>query len=1005
MKEHGQEFRAAVLLFFLASGATGLILEVVWTRVLGTVFGNTVYAASAVLTTYMLGLAAGSLLLGRVADRIRRPLLLYGCLEIGVGLYAIAFPLLAAGSDAVYAWFYRSVEPGFLLLNAVRLPLSVLLLLPPTMLMGGTLPVLSRHLGCRNRQPGREVGYLYAVNTFGAVAGCFLAGFVLLEQLGVSGCLFLAGGVALGVGLLAAALGCYAERPVSVETVPTVLKKEKDRSRGRAKSPPRTAKPAQPVTAATFHLVMIAFGITGFCAMAYEVLLTRVLIFVLSTSVYAFATMLTAFLLGIAIGSCLSARFLVPRLRRPLLSFGVVEVLVGLSVLVSVALLARLERIDYWLSMQISFSGHWAVVLARFVDALAVLLVPALLMGAAFPIVAALCLAGNVPVGRRVGQIYAANTIGCVLGSFAAGFVLLPALGTYLSLLLVVALNSTVGVILVWQSMGPAAGRSRLGRYAVAMPVAALVVVAVPLTSSDVFHQTINAYHNPSEIVFVKEHSTGTVTVHDLPNGERLIAVCGVDVAGRDFMLRTTQKLQGYIPLCLHPNPRRVVQIGFGSGETTRVGLDFGVKDYTVVEICPAVFDAGEFFEELNHGSYRDPRVRKIIMDGKNFARLSNEKFDVVMNDSVYPGSSGSSALYTVDHFRNCRERLADGGLFSCWVPLDLRPTELRMILRSFQDVFPHTSLWVASNCLNKHALILGSLSPLRIDFGRLKEVVARADVAKDLDDIAIHNVYDLLDCHMCDAAAIADLVADDLPNTDDRPRLEFSCAVPISEQESLSSTLAMLAGCRTPITPYVEEFVDPPVDRGAIERRFEATTHIFHAQVAQLLGDHKVRRRQMELADALNPGEVHVATCRAELLREIADLQGALAERPGHTVLAMRLAEKLLMAGRDEEAGVLYEQLAEIRPPLSPKVLIHLGEIRFRLNRVEEAERAFQDCLAHWPDSAEAHDLLGGVYLRTGRLDPARRHSRRAVELAPRDSRYAKHHEMVVERIAGAGR
>jgi len=213
----------------------------------------------------------------------------------------------------------------------------------------------------------------------------------------------------------------------------------------------------------------------------------------------------------------------------------------------------------------------------------------------------------------------------------------------------------------------------------------------------------------------------------------------------------------------------------------------------------------------------------------------------------------------------------------------------------------------------------------------------------------------------MCDAAAVAELVAGDLPNTDDRPRLEFSCAVPISEQESLPSTLAMLAGCRSPVTPYVGRFLDPPIDRGALERRFQATTHIFHAQVAQLLGDHKVRRRQMELADALNPGEVHVETCRAELLREIEDLQAALRQRPGHTVLKMRLAEKLLMAGRDQQAGVLYEQLAEIRPPLAPKVLIHLGEIRFRMNRVEEAERAFQDCLARWPDSADSA-AVGGV-------------------------------------------
>ena len=152
----------------------------------------------------------------------------------------------------------------------------------------------------------------------------------------------------------------------------------------------------------------------------------------------------------------------------------------------------------------------------------------------------------------------------------------------------------------------------------------------------------MNAYHFPARLSFVREHSAGTVTVHELTNGDRLVDVDGVDVAGMDFMLRTTQKLQGYLPLCLHPNPRRVVQIGFGSGETARVGMEFGVPEYTLIEICPAIFEAARLFSEINHGSYQDPRIRRVIMDGKNFALLSGEKFDLIMNNSIFPGSSGS---------------------------------------------------------------------------------------------------------------------------------------------------------------------------------------------------------------------------------------------------------------------------------------------------------------------------------------------------------------------------
>ncbi|HYW79542.1 MAG TPA: fused MFS/spermidine synthase [Thermoguttaceae bacterium] len=998
MKSHRGSFRAIILLFFLVSGATGLVLEVVWTRILGTVFGNTVYAASTVLTAYMLGLAVGSLVLGRVADRSERLLRLYGWLEVGVGLYAMLFPLLAAASLAVYAWFYQTFAPGFALLNLVRFGLSLLLLLPPTFLMGGTLPVLGRFLSKANHEPGRQVGYLYGVNTAGAVCGCFLAGFVLLQALGVRGCLVAAGSLAMSVGALAILLGRRRD-----ESSPEPIEQpESSNSAGRRKQRNRRVEPRttgvdrnetlQPISPAMFRLVVIAFALTGFCSLAYEVLCTRVLIFVLSTSTYSFVTMLTVFLTGIALGSFLSARFVVPRLRRPVLWFGLVEVLVGMSVLASDPLLAHLERIDFRLASHFVWGGQWHWVLTRFADAFVVLLLPTLLMGAAFPIVTTACLRDRTAVGRHVGHVYAANAIGCVAGSFAAGFVLLPLLGTHRSMLTVVVVNLGVGVVLVWR----AGGRSVWTRSAIAVPVAVAAIGAFVLTPSDIFYKTINAYHNPCEIIFLEEHATGTVAVHDLPGADRLITVAGVDVAGRSFMLRTTQKLQGYIPLCLHPNPQRVVQIGFGSGETARVGLDFGVEDYTVVEICPAVFKAGACFEEINHGSYRDPRIRRIIMDGKNFARLSDEKFDIVMNDSIFPGSNGSSSLYGIDHFRNCRRRLAEGGLFSCWVPLDLRPVELRMILRSFQEVFPHTSFWVASNCLNKHGLILGSLEPLKIDLKRLDAVMKRPEVAADLKAIAINDVYDLLDCHVCDEEAVREMVADAPIHNDDRPRLEFSCAIPSTTRRGLTPVLSMLCAYHVPIAPSVVNFVDEDRDRYELQRRFAATGHILQAQVAQLMGDRNIRRRELDLARVEYPLEAHVASCEAELADEIRVLRSAVADRPKHRQLACRLADQLYMASKDREAAQLYEQLAQTRPPMSPQVFVRLAEIRFREGHADHAEEVLGDCLKCWPSSAEAHDLLAGICLRTGRVEIAKHHIAEALRVAPADPRYQAHSQQI---------
>jgi len=961
--------RVALLVFFFTSGATGLILEVLWTRTLGNVFGNTVYAASTVLTAYMLGLALGSWLLGRQADRSTKPVVLYGYLELGVGLYALLFPLLASGSTLFYRWFYHTAEPGFTAMTALRFLLSLALLLPPTVLMGGTLPVLGRFLGAEHREPGKEVGLLYAINTLGAVLGCFAAGFLLIRFIGVRYSLFLAGLLALCVGSAAVALG---KRHKLQRSPAKVSLKQRERL----------------VDARLFRLLLAAFAVTGFCALAYEVLWTRVLLFVLTTSVYSFATMLTAFLVGIGLGSFISAKFIVDRLKRPILAFGAVEILVALSALASVPILAKLNLIDLQLSTKLAALEPHEIVLVRFLDAACVIFLPTVLMGIAFPIMTTACLRGRPELGLRTGQLYAANTIGAVLGSAAGGFLLLPLLGAGYSLLVLVALNAAVGLALLWYgSQGAPAGK--LGW---AVPLGALIAGAFVLTPKDVFYDTINTYHHPYKVIYVREHPTGTVTVHDLAGIDRLIAVDGVNVAGTDFMLRTTQKLQGYIPLMLHPRPRKVMQIGFGSGETTRVGLSFGVPDYTVVEICPAVFEAGRFFEEINAGSYRDPRLKKVIMDGKNFAFLSPDSYDIVMNDSIYPGSRGSSALYTVDHFRNCRERLAPGGLFSCWVPLDLRPLELCMILRSFIEVFPHASVWVASNCLNKHSLFLGTQERLRIDFNHLRQVMSRPEVAADLAAIGILNPYDVLDCFVLDENAIRKLVEGVPPNTDNMPRLEFSCAVREPWEVSLQKVLALLAKYRTPVEPYVVNVPEPE----QLRRRYEATNKIFLAQVAQLAGMPEARRQYYEQASRINPGEVHVKTCREELEREIRNLKRVIARFPRLRVLKLRLAKKYWVAARYKEAAVLYEELLSSSPPPPDAAFVRLARIRFRQGRAAEAEKILKRCLRIYPGSAEAHDKLAGLYHQTGRRREALRHIEQALKIAPQNPLYKRHRKAI---------
>ena len=313
--------------------------------------------------------------------------------------------------------------------------------------------------------------------------------------------------------------------------------------------------------------------------------------------------MLTCFLLGLALGSFLCSRLFLKRIKNLVFALGLVELLIALSAFVSVPLIGKLWHIDYAMVWRLRAGSFWADVLAQFIDASLILLIPTMLMGTAFPIAVKACAESSKAVGRRVGEVYASNTVGCVIGSFAAGFVMVPLLGLRDSLLVLVVVLLLLGVVVISLSER---SRARLAPLAGAF---SLVIILIGYLSipRDVFLRTMNTYHYPSKIVYIKDDATGTVTVHDLPDGDRLIAVDGVDVAGMDFMLRTTQKLQGYVPLLAHDNPKKALQIGFGSGETSGVGLGFGVEEYNIVEICPGVFDAGKFFEKINRGSYHRP--------------------------------------------------------------------------------------------------------------------------------------------------------------------------------------------------------------------------------------------------------------------------------------------------------------------------------------------------------------------------------------------------------------
>jgi len=960
--------RKAVLPLFLLSGAAGLVYEVTWTRAFGVVFGNTIFAVSTVLTAFMFGMAAGSWLFGSIADKSLRPLRLFALLEIGIGLYAFAFATILTTVDVFYSWFFQSFHPSFYPLSLVRFVTSIIILLIPTALMGGTLPVLSKlwanrpqEKGASDAGIGKSTGFLYSINTFGAVAGSFLSGYVFIRFFGVSNTVYLAGSVNILIGIFSFILSMFTDNPVD--------KKHKHLVR---KSKPTKGIPTEDIVipeeaGRKRKIVLAAVLVAGFCALALEVLWTRVLLFVLGTSVYAFACMLTCFILGLALGSFVCSRIFLSRIKNGVFALGIVEFLVGLSVLGSILLLGMLWYIDLILTEKVLADTFWKEVAAHFIDASVVLLVPTIFMGMVFPIAIKVCAGSWKAAGKRIGEVYACNTMGCVAGSFAAGFVMVPLLGLRDSFLVVVAIQLLLAVVVLFLSEKR---RLILCAGAAAISIAAIIVSALWIPR-DIFLQTMNTYHYPSKIIYIKDGATGTITVHDMPDGDRLIVVDGVDVAGMNFMLRTTQKLQGYVPLLMHKDPQKVLQIGYGSGETSGIGLAYGVEDYRIVDVCPSVFEAGRFFDTINRSSYKDPRLTKIIMDGKNYVKLTDEKFDIIMNDSTYPGTTGSSALYTYEHFIQCRDKLRDDGILSCWIPLDLRGEDLQLIFKTFQEAMPHSCVWMANNCVNKHAVLVGSTSPLRIDFQHAKQVVEREDIAADLAGINIHSIYDLLDCFIVDEGGLRRIGGTAPLNTDDRPRLEFGAAIKREEEGCLINTMEWFSREYRSVLPYLVNLGDTAEESQQVKSTFEqyyrGTGHALRGLLGMLYGDPQIMNTEFEKARQANPLERDVQSCLDEMDLEITALEEAVGRTPRKSILRSRLAKRYLLLNNFAAAGEQYQKFLELEPE-NAAGWTNLGFCYKMLEQFEKSILALNKAIEYNDKMVAAYRNLADVYDRLAR-------------------------------------
>ncbi|HUP64383.1 MAG TPA: fused MFS/spermidine synthase, partial [Thermoanaerobaculia bacterium] len=742
---------------------------------LGFVFGNTVHAAATLIAIFLAGLGIGGYLFGRFFRKVR-PLRLYAVLETAIGTIGALSPAAFELLDRLYVSVYPAVADAPAALSLLRILFAALFLLPPTILMGATLPVLVREFSGERLGSGRAVASLYSANTFGATAGVALSGFILIPTIGLTATVAAAVGLNLLLALGAAILSFRRapELPEEPQTPAGAERKGIDR--------------AWPILVASFLM--------GLSSIADEVFWSRILVLHLGSSVYAYSLMLFCFLIGIAIGSALVFRVISgTRVRRLL---GTLEILLAITLALQVAYFTRFADVLESLAAASGArdaAGAFFVLLAATLSAL---LIPTAIMGATFPLVVRLY---GVRAGRSetrsVGDVYLANTVGSIAGSLLAGFLLIRLLGSQNGLFAMAIINLGLGA---WFLLSEAKGRGPILAVATGGAVLILSIILVPrdavILSAGMF------VDSEAPVLLFREDVSATVTLRELAPGNLSLELNGVNVAGTAPDLIGTQKLQGHLPLLLHPDPKSVLHIGFGSGGTAWAVSLHPVEEIVIAEISREVLEvSGSMLREVNHGVLDDPRVEAEINDGRNFVLADPRKFDVILSDSIHPRYAGNGSLYTKDYFELCLEKLAPGGIVSMWLPTySLTERNYLMILRAFQDVFPNTTVWYVPNSPNAFTIVIGRTEKGAIPFGRLVAGI-QGEVGEELAAIGIADAYDLAGALMIDPAGTAWLTEGTGPHIDDVPAVEYESGRLIDREMSWLTNFLLVARAMSPLS------------------------------------------------------------------------------------------------------------------------------------------------------------------------------------------------------------
>jgi spermidine synthase len=719
-------------LFFAAiflSGFSALVYQLIWVRLLGLAFGVSSFAVATVVAVFLLGLGLGSYFFGKWSEKTGNPLRTYMYVEAGIALTSLASYLIIDYLPVyryLYEFAYNNLD--FYGMSLVRLLLSVVVLLPPVFLIGGTIPLISKYFLTASNTFGSGFSRIYYLNTLGAFAGALLTGFVLVRYVGVFATLM----IAVGCNLLVAAIVAA----------------------GRSDSEPQP-EPAE--QRAPYSYMLFVLFLTGFISLSYEILWVRILsTYGLSTS-QAFALIVAGFLLGFSVGSFLVSRRIDDRSNLEAL-FGRVCILTALSGALVLFGFRRFEALTAVMEQSLPLGMLTTSLAVAFV----VSFIPAVFMGMLFPLGLRIYAHDVHRIGAKAGNILFTNTAGCVLGSLLTGFVLIPFAGMWNTTLILVNLSLLISLFVFVQVRD--FSRAHWASLAIAAVLANLLV----FSDSKTFHKEVDGF----DVVYYSEGLSGTVSVIERKDYRGLF-VDGQNVSGTDPVLVADSKMLAHLPLLLAEDPQAALTVGYGTGTTSGSMLLHDVA-VDAVEIEEKIIEAAPLFSDLNARSYQDPALNLVLDDARNYIRVADRGFDVIVTDVTNLKYKRNPYLYTRKYFRIMQDALTEDGIAAAWLPLGgLSFQDLRILIATFDQVYPHTTLWYFTPYPTHFIIAIGTPQRTKVDLDALANKMAK--VSADLETINVKDVFEVAGMLLLGEQDVDDLVAGQPIHTDNRPILEFS--------------------------------------------------------------------------------------------------------------------------------------------------------------------------------------------------------------------------------------